>query len=1073
MACVVTKLARRSDARRSLSADYDWKKIETKVRTFYDAPGVRTRIAEAVSKSKPVGYVEGPPTLNNQPHVGHVRGRMMKDLWFRHRTLGGENLVFRGGWDTQGLPVELQAEKELGLSGNKWEDLNKVGVDKLVEKCKSIIGKYKRDWEEADRLLGLLIDHKKAYMTYRDSYIEREWSYLETAWERGLLGEGFKVVPYCPECQTALSAGEVSLGGYDQLEDPSLYYKVKAGDGAFLVLWTTMPFTVVTDELIGVKPDSDYEYVEVGQETWIVCSGRKEALAKELGVLFGETKKVAKGSELEGLGYQHPLLDMIPGLNKAEFLGRVHKVVAEEYVDVTTGTGLVHMSPANGEEDFAVAQKRGIPVFAPFDDRVNFTSDAGDFQGLFARDADEKVVEALRARGSLVWAGRIVHDYPICWRSDDRLVYLARREYFYWVDKIRADVVKAAEEVEYYFDGPRNRFLAGLAESPAWCVSRERVWGTPLPIWVCQECGEKVGAFTRKQIVAQALELPDGPQFELHRPWMDRVVLKCPRCGGRATREPFVLDTWHNSGASPYASFTDEEFRRLVPVNFLTEAIDQTRGWAYTLLLLNVIRSGKPQAPYLKFLFQGHVLDERGLKMSKRLGNVVQGLDLLRNNSADVARFYVLAKASPEDSVNFDMKEMSGRPYQVLNTLYHLHLYLQQNAALDGYDPRKHTVAWATGRRLLTVVDRWALEKLGDADAKVLDDYNHGRFNEAAKALEELVIADLSQTYVRLVRGELWKDDREGKPRRLAIYAVLGRCLRGADELLHPITPFATEFLHQEVFAARKWQKPLLAEGRSREKIPRSSTAGTTVDFGLKVEEGCNSARTKAHLKRRWPLASVEILVPATSAATASASRKTIALLCNVKRVEVVTRAGRFPARFALVPNSSRIGALFKEKTREVLSVSKPLEGNEALRTYFSGRPHKLRSGATTFDIPLTAFDLVVTPSEGYEVAEKGGVFVAIRKERDSGLIAEGLVRDIARRLQALRKEKGFIPSAMLGSASIAGLEAEELELLGPRKKEVAFLVRVRKVEILSDKGQGKGWAESDLDGKPLYLKVE
>ena len=444
---MVVKLARRSRRRRALSQSYDWKKIEDRVRSFYDSPGVRRRIAKAVSKGRLVGYVEGPPTLNNQPHVGHVRGRMMKDLWYRFRTLEGDNVVFRGGWDTQGLPVELQAEKELGLSGNKWEDLEKVGVDKLVAECKRLIGTYRRDWEEADRLLGLMMDRRRAYMTYRDDYIEREWSYLETAWKKGLLGEGYKVVPYCPECQTALSAGEVSLGGYDKLEDPSLYFKARTSDGAYLVLWTTMPFTVVTDELVGVKPDSDYEYVAVGDEVWVVNKGRKEALAAELGVEFGETKKAVKGRDLEGLRYDHPLLDLIPGLQRPEFGEKAHRVVAEEYVDVTTGTGLVHMSPANGEEDFAVAQRRGVPVFAPFDDRVRFTSEAGRFSGLFARDADEVVTEALREKGALVSAGRILHDYPVCWRSDDRLVWLARREYIYWVDRIRPDVVRAAEKV--------------------------------------------------------------------------------------------------------------------------------------------------------------------------------------------------------------------------------------------------------------------------------------------------------------------------------------------------------------------------------------------------------------------------------------------------------------------------------------------------------------------------------------------------------------------------------------------------------------------------------------------------
>jgi isoleucyl-tRNA synthetase len=1064
---VVVKLDRRSRKGLPLATAYDWKEIESKVRRFYDRPATRARIARAVAKSRPLGYVEGPPTLNNMPHIGHVRGRMMKDLWYRHKTLEGENIVFRGGWDTQGLPVELQAEKELGLSGNKWEDLEKVGVDKLVAACKEIIGKYKRDWEEADRLMGLMIDHKRAYMTYRDEYIEREWTYLETAWKRGLLGEGYKVVPYCPECQTALSAGEVSLGGYEKLEDPSLYYKVKAEDGAYLVLWTTMPFTVVTDELVGVKPGSDYEYVDVGGETWIVNSGRKEALESELGIRFGETMRRVRGEELEGLHYAHPLLDQIPGLNRDEYRGRVHVVVAEDYVDVTTGTGLVHMSPANGEEDFAVAQKRKLPVFAPFDDRVRFTGEAGRFAQMFARDADAAVVDALREKGALVNVGKIVHDYPICWRSDDRLVYLARREYFYWVDKIRSDVVKAAEKVEYFFDAPKNRFLAGLAESPPWCVTRERVWGNPLPIWVCERCGEKVPAFSRKEILRHAVELPDGPRFELHRPWIDRVVLACPKCGGRAHREPFVLDTWHNSGASPYASFKDGEFRELVPVDFLTEGIDQTRGWAYTLLLLNVIRSGKPRAPYRKFLFQGHVLDEKGEKMSKSLGNFIGGLDVLRGYSVDAARLYMLSKASPDDSLSIDLKEINGRPYQVLNTLYHLHVYLQQNGAVDGYDARKHTVAWATKRKLLTLVDRWLLAKMARAEKKVVGAYEEARFNEAAKGVEELVINHLSQTYVRLVRNELWRDDPKGLGRRLAVYAVLGEALRTSDELLHPISPFLTEHLNQEVFSKRRWNEPLLAVGR-KSRGAKSRSAEETVDFALRVEEACNSARMKARLKRRWPLRSLEVLVSPSGAALARRARRTVALLCNVKGVDVATSASKFPADFELRANTSRVGALFKERTREVLDSLGHYSGGEALRVYGRGAPVK----AGSFDVPLSVFDLLSTSHEGFEVAERGGVFVAIRKERDDRLVAEGLVRDIARRLQALRKESGYLPTALLAYAKVGGLEDEDLAILEPKKEEIAFLVRVRRVELEGGKEERSGWKEADLDGRPVYLKV-
>lgn len=1069
---MVTKLARRSKPE-ALSADYDWKKVETKVRAFYDDPGTRRAISRRFAGKKPIGYVEGPPTLNNQPHIGHVRGRMMKDLWYRHSTLQGQNIVFRGGWDTQGLPVELQAEKEMGLSGNKWEDLKEVGVEKLVEACKALIGKYKKDWVESDRLLGMLIDHDRAYMTYRDSYIEREWKYLEKGWKEGLLGEGFKVVPYCPSCQTALSAGEVALGGYEQLEDPSLYYKAKMSDGSFLILWTTMPFTVVTDELVGVKPDSEYEYVRSGGETWVICSGRKEALAQELGMEFGPPLRVLKGRDLEGATYIHPLQDLIAGQRREDLREKAHRVVAEEFVDVLTGSGLVHMSPANGEDDFAVASKRGIPVFAPFDDRVRFTEEAGKFAGLFARDADAPVIEALREKGALVKAGKLVHDYPVCWRSGHRLVWLARREYFYWVDRIRRKLVKAAEDAEYFFDAPRNRFLASIAESPPWCITRERVWGTPLPIWVCGQCGEKTGAFSRKRIIELAVELPDGPDFELHRPWIDRVVLRCPKCGGKAEREQFVLDTWHNSGSAPYAAFTDSEYETLFPAGFLTEGIDQTRGWAYTLLVLNVLLSGKPVAPYRSFLFQGHVLDQEGRKMSKSLGNVIQGLDLLRRKSVDVSRFYLTRKSSPEDSVSLDIKEMDARPYQVLNTLYHLHVYLVQNGLVDGFDPAKHDLAWASRKKQLTMVDRWLLSKLATARKLALKAYSSRKFNEAAKAIEDLTITQLSQTYVRLVRNELWKDDPREKTRRLAIYAVLGHTLRAVDDLLHPISPFCTEFLFQEIFAGRAWQTPLLVSRMLKSPQEKKILATeSTMDFALKVEEGCNSARTKARLKRRWPLKSLLILSPRRDAATALKARKTIGALCNVKEAVMAASASKFPARFVMTPNPAKVGALFKEKTREVLSAASALSGDEAVRALFRGKPISLTTRSGRVEVPISAYTLQVTPNEGYEVGEKEGVFVAISTQRDRGLMAEGLVRDLARRLQSLRKERGFVPTAMLDSAAVAGLDEEDVELMVQKRKEIAFLVRVRGVEIVREKTPGKKWAEDDLDGKKIFLDV-
>ncbi len=1057
------------------SSVYDWKVVEPKVRKFTKDVDFIKVISKALDRrGSPVGYVEGPPTLNGVPHIGHIRGRIMKDLWYRYSTLVlKKNVVFRAGWDCQGLPVELQAEKELGLSGNKWEDLKQIGEERLVEACKRLLGKYLQSWEEADDLLGLLLDHSKAYMTYRDSYIEREWKFLERAWEKGILGEGYKVVPYCPSCMTSLSHAEAVLG-YETLEDPSLYYKVRASDGSYLVIWTTMPFTVVTDEMVGVKPDANYAYVRAGEETWVVGEDRKASLAKELGLEFGETLKVVRGVELDGLTYEHPLLKLIPGLERLHAQGRVHRVVAEEFVDTQTGTGLVHLSPANGEEDFQVATRRGVPIFAPIDDSVRFTEEAGRFAGLYVRDADSLVSKLLTESGSLVNEGTLEHEYPTCWRSGHRLVWVARREYFYWIDRVKDKLVEAAEKVEYYFEQPRNRFIEFIKQSPPWCISRERVWGTPLPIWVCGECKEKVPAFSRSTIIQKAKELPDGKEFELHRPWIDRIVLTCPKCGGDCRREPFVLDTWHNSGSAPLAAFTDGERKALVPVEHLTEGIDQTRGWAYTLLVLNVVYEQKPASPYRAFLFQGHVLDEKGRKMSKSLGNVLDALKMLNEGSVDLLRYYIMWKSSPVDALSLDTKEMAGRPYQILNTLYHLHVYLQQNGEQDGFDPRKHTVKWATAKRLLTQVDLWILYNVQQAAAAVEEAYRTARYNEACRELERQIVEVVSQGYVRMVRNELWSDTPKEKARRLAIFAVLGHALSTVDMLLHPVSPYLTEYLSQEVFAGGAWKSPLVLEELPKVALPKTAKAESeAVEFALVVEGACNSARVKAKLKRRWPLRSMVVYVPPEKAARMRRAQKLISLLCNVKKVSFATKVSSLPISVTLTPNRSQIGANFKEKTNDVLARLRPLEGDEAWETYRSGQPIKLAAAkGENLEVPISAMEFNFRGTGDWEAAARGEAIVAIEKVRDDKLMAEGVERDVARRLQALRKKRGYSPAAVLAKARVAGLDEETVSMLAPLKTHLAFLVRVKDVEILSERSGPDEWEEDELDGRPVYLDV-
>src|SRR3990167_4929840 len=1064
-----------------LAKEFEPKKIEDSVRSYLTSIPVQKLIFDSENKNQKITFIEGPPTMNGEPHAGHLRGRVFKDLWYRFNTLRGFKIIFNAGWDTQGLPVELQAEKELGMTKGKSEITDDAGIEKLVSECKKIVHKYHEKWISVDRQLGMSFNQENAYWTYKDEFIEREWQFLKKAHENKILTEGYRVVAYCPSCQTSLSHSEVNQG-YEEVTDPSLYYKVKLQDeDSFLIVWTTMPFTLVTDAMVGFNPKEDYAYAKVNGETWIVGKTRLEEFMKEARVESYSVLKSAKGKDFDGKKYVHPLLDQIPGLLELAKKSNYHIAVSEEFVDVNTGSGIVHLSPANGEEDYNIATKRKVAIFNPINDEVKFTEDAGTYAGLFVRDADDKITQLLREKNALVRLGKIKHKYPLCWRSHNKIVWLARREYFYMLDRLGDKAIKAAEAVEYFFDQPKNRFLEIIKEKHPWCISRERFWGCPLPIWNCKNCGHIEQLFSRKEIVKAASELPDDQNFELHRPWIDRVVINCKKCKSRMQREEFVLDTWHNSGSAPYSSLTDEEYKKSIPAPFLTEGIDQTRGWAYTLLIENVILNNKPIAPFKSFLFQGHVLDKNGNKMSKSLGNVMDASQLLEKYPVDLIRFYFMWKSSPIEPLNFDNDELMSRPYQVLSTLYHLHLYFKQNSDYDKFDESKTTIQWAQTKNLLQSSDIWLLSKL----QKLIQDSNDlndkCKFHEAARALDDFIINSLSQIYIPITRGELWDEDESKKDRRFSIYAVLYEILKTLDILLHPLCPFTSEYLYQTTFAKKK--SILLDSWPKVQESLISENIEVSFDLLKEVVSVSAAARMKGKLKRRWQLNEALICIQKNEKtkleslsdllkSQLNVEKYTIFEIENFEGLKQITEIEKLklPWLPKIELDRKKIGPKTKQHMGALLkkfSETDPMEIVSSLQ----------KESKFTFDIEgnkitLEKDDFVIDfeAKEGFAVAKRDTFVVFISTERNAEMMARGLIKDLARRLQTLRKERGYNPTDILNKASILDLDPESLESVTQKAQELAFLVRVKEVNF---KESCKLYKDDDIDGQKIRISVE
>jgi isoleucyl-tRNA synthetase len=792
------------------------------------------------------------------------------------------------------------------------------------------------------------------------------------------------------------------------------------------------------------------------------------------------------GKELEGKYYVHPIVKDIPGLNDLASRKLIHFVVADDFVDVTTGSGVVHLSPANGEQDFEVATKRNIPVFVPIDDTVTFTEKAGKFKGLFVREADEVVVNEMIKVDSVVKYGKITHKYPTCWRSHHKIVWLARREFFYLIDKLDNKPIDAANKINYYYDQPKNRYIEIIKEKVPWCISRERFWGTPLPIWTCVACSGKKGLFSRSEIIESAISLPDGENFELHRPWIDKIQIVCPYCQNVMNRETFVLDTWHNSGSAPFASLNDEEYGDLIPVDFLTEGIDQTRGWAYTLLMLNIILSDSVKPPFQSFLFTGHVLDEKGNKMSKSVGNVIDAVSLLDKNSVDLVRFYFMWKSSPIEPISFSVKEMIGRPYQIIATLYYLHVYYKQNSEYDKFIYNESTLQSIFSSGYLDTPDIWILTKLEKLITNATNLLDDCRFHEASRLIEEFVITSLSQTYVPLIRYDLWNDEEKNQSRRFAIYAVLSLCLKNVDVLLYPFSPFTTDFLYLSCF---KKHETILMDGWSNReflKMVSNNDIESAFDIVKDIASMSFSVRNKSKLKRRWPLESAYLYCKNTDFLKVDGIKEILLDQLNIHNISIhgIEYDNVIDKILTLMENKAPIlpkidinrKIVAKKVKSEIGTLMDEFSKMDVIRSLHDIKKNGFimckYSASKSIELGISDLEVTYLPLENYMHIEKEGILLIINVSRNDELIAKGMVRDLSRNIQQLRKELGFNPTEILSCAFISNISEEEIGQLVRYLDDIKNLVRVNEVifsVIPNDKFEHK---TIDIDGKEIKIYI-
>lgn len=937
-------------------------------------------------------FFDGPPTANGKPHIGHVLTRAMKDIIPRYKTMRGYDVLRKAGWDTHGLPVELEVEKELGLDGK--EQIEQYGVIPFIQKCKESVWKYKGEWEVMSDRMGFWADMDNPYITYDNDYIESEWWALKAIYEKGLLYKGHKIVPYCPRCGTALSSHEVAQG-YKEVKETSatVRFRVPDEENTYFLAWTTTPWTLPSNVSLCVNPDVTYAYVRVdGKETLIMAKDLIET------VLEGHDTEIIKevvGRELEYKHYE-PLFECT---RKAAGGKDAFYVMVDDYVTTTDGTGIVHNAPAFGEDDYRVCKKYDLPFVQMVDSKGEMCGGT-PWDGVFVKKADPMVLKDLDERGLLFAAPRFEHSYPFCWRCDTPLIYYARSSWFIAMTKVKDRLIDYNRRInwipETIKEGRMGNFLENVID---WGISRERYWGTPLPVWVCDKCGKIHVVGSRKELS----ELTGCDEnVELHKPYVDPLTWKC-ECGGTMRREPVVIDCWFDSGSMPFAQWhypfeNKDKFERRYPANFISEAIDQTRGWFYTLSAIAACLFDSPA--FLNCIVLGHVQDKEGRKMSKHIGNVVDPWVLLDNQGADAVRWYFYTSSMPWLPNRFSAEAVSESQRKYMGTFWNTYAFYILYADIDNFDPTQHKLV----RENLTPMDRWILSRLNTLMGHVeayLDDL---KMTEAGREMQDFM-DDLSNWYVRRCRERYWGKDMTAD--KEAAYMTLYTVLKTMALISAPFTPFMSETMYQNMVRTVDKSAPEsihLCDWPHKDESFIDPELEANMAAVLDIVVLGRSARNAANIKNRQPVASMYVQGKALPDMYVSI----IADELNVKEVRFVDDASSFIS-YRVKPQLKTLGPRYGKLLPKINQyLAGEGVGNAVVAAHNRGESYKFDIDGT--EISLSAEDVLVSTEEnaGFVTVTEHDLSVVLDTNLTPELIEEGFVREIVSKVQTMRKEAGF-----------------------------------------------------------------